>query len=208
MGAFYRVINQVMGKCEGPDKCSHDQNASSSRWVHSESPWGSGPGRMGVREQDCASVVAHLSLGTLLEILPFVRKGPLGAGCFLWFQNQRFWEKALWWGGGGKANKVRIKENKQLEGRLRLRFLILKFLYFSFGFLWELWRHVSQIDSMLEEEYEGEGGEAGGHMEKKKRKKKGPGQRKWIRAKMLWKQLPGQMGVIKGLLMLCGEKNH
>lgn len=34
-----------------------------------------------------------------------------------------------------KANKVRIKENKQLEGRLRLRFLILKFLYFSFDFL-------------------------------------------------------------------------
>ena len=23
---------------------------------------------------------------------------------------------------------------------------------------------------------------------------------------MLWKQLPAQMGVIKGLLMLCGEK--
>lgn len=68
-----------------------------------------------------------------------------------------------------KANKVRIKENKQLEGRLRLRFPILKFLYFSFGFLWELWRHVSQTDSVLEEEYEGEGGEAGGHMEKKKK---------------------------------------
>ena len=34
-----------------------------------------------------------------------------------------------------KANKVRIKENKQLEGRHHLMFLILKFLYFSFGFL-------------------------------------------------------------------------
>lgn len=60
---------------------------------------------------------------------------------------------------------------------------------------------------MLEEEsYKGEGGRAGGHMEKKK--KKDSCQRKWIRAKMLWKQLPGQMGVIKGLLMLCVGKNH
>lgn len=29
--------------------------------------------------------------------------------------------------GGKKANKVRIKKNKQLEGRCHLRFLILKF---------------------------------------------------------------------------------
>lgn len=69
-----------------------------------------------------------------------------------------------------KANKVRIKENKQLEGRHCLGFLILKFLYFSFDFLWELWRHVSHTDSVLEEEYKGEGGRAGGHMEKKKKK--------------------------------------
>jgi hypothetical protein len=34
-----------------------------------------------------------------------------------------------------KANKVRIKANKQLEGKHHLRFLILKFLYFSFDFL-------------------------------------------------------------------------
>ena len=60
--------------------------------------------------------------------------------------------------GGKKANKVRIKENKQLQGRYRIRFLILKFLYFSFDFLWELWRHVSQTDSMLEEEQKGGGG--------------------------------------------------
>ena len=37
--------------------------------------------------------------------------------------------------GGKKANKVRIKKNKQLEGTHCLGFLILKFLYFSFDFL-------------------------------------------------------------------------
>jgi hypothetical protein len=37
-------------------------------------------------------------------------------------------------------------------------------------------------------------------------KKKAQATENELEAKMLWKQLPGQMGVIKGLLMLCGKK--
>lgn len=199
MGAFYRVINQVTGKCGGPDKCSHDQNLSSSWWVHSESLWGSGTAGWG---SECRAVPQWLLTSSLAPFLKsgFCRKRSHRIWLLLWLQNQSLWE------GGEKANKVRIKENKQLEGRLRLRFLILKFLYFSFDFSESCEDMSVKLTVCWKRNIREKAGEQGDTW--KGGGKKGPGQRKWIRAKMLWKQLPGQMGVIKGLLMLCGEKNH
>lgn len=135
-------------------------------WISQRRPWASGMGG-----SECRAVSQWLLTSSLAPFLKpaLVRKGPLGASCFYGFKTRASEEGPSM--KKKKANKVRIKENKQLEGRHCLRFLILKFLYFSFDFLWELWRHVSQTDSMLEEEsYKGEGGRAGGHMEKKKKK--------------------------------------
>lgn len=164
-GRLSEELTKSWAPVEGLDKCSHDPALRlPGEWVHSESPRaGSGPAGRG---QGCAPPVLLTS-----SLAPFLksaleRKGPLGACCFYSFRT-RASEKGP--STKKKANKVRIKENKQLEGRHYLRFLILKFLYFPFDFLRELWRHVSQADSVLEEEYKGEGGRAGRHVEKKKK---------------------------------------